>query len=253
VLEAHDVFVPNAHEHIVPVPEDRPAILLLDIGGLNLVLVVELVTVEVDAVGVHVDLFPSVRNESRRVDRHAGLLHDAPSRRPRAGPCRLPGLRLTSATSGSARSLLHAPVCTISGRATDHLRVWVQWRVLAAWSGLSSPLQSPTADPEAVALGRSTRDSEDLSLCPSRWRRRSATVRASPPCTLNTREARKAHPLRSDKRPCPCSTGGDATARIAPGTRQRRRPAADHAGGPPAVCYDGTRRSRMDGEGEFLS
>jgi hypothetical protein len=54
VLEAHDVFVSNAHEHILPVPEDRPAILLLDVGGVNLAFVLEFVTADVDAVRVQV-------------------------------------------------------------------------------------------------------------------------------------------------------------------------------------------------------
>jgi hypothetical protein len=56
VLEAHDVFVSDAHEHIVPVPEDRPAILLLDVGGVNLALVLELVTADVDAIRVQLEL-----------------------------------------------------------------------------------------------------------------------------------------------------------------------------------------------------
>src|SRR3954468_8369832 len=55
-LEAHDVFVSDAHEHIVPVPEDRPAILLFDVGGLNLAFVVELVAANVDAVRVQLEL-----------------------------------------------------------------------------------------------------------------------------------------------------------------------------------------------------
>src|SRR3954447_12718137 len=55
-FEAQDVFVSDAHEHIVPIPEDRPAILLLDVGGLNLALVLELVAANVDAIRVHLDL-----------------------------------------------------------------------------------------------------------------------------------------------------------------------------------------------------
>src|SRR4051812_48537868 len=54
-LEAHDVFVPNAHEHIVPSPEDRPAVLLLDIGGLKVAFVLELVAANVDAVRVQLE------------------------------------------------------------------------------------------------------------------------------------------------------------------------------------------------------
>src|SRR4051812_20551778 len=54
-LEAHDVFVPNAHEHIVPSPEDRPAVLLLDVGGLKLAFVMELVAADVDAVRVQLE------------------------------------------------------------------------------------------------------------------------------------------------------------------------------------------------------
>src|SRR3954470_2658494 len=55
VFEAHDVFVSDAHEYIVPVPEDRPAILLLDVGGVNLALVLELVAANVDAVRVQLE------------------------------------------------------------------------------------------------------------------------------------------------------------------------------------------------------
>src|SRR4051794_10524307 len=55
-LEAHDVFVSDAHEHIVPIPEDRPAVLLLDVGGLNLALVLELVAANVDAIRVQLEL-----------------------------------------------------------------------------------------------------------------------------------------------------------------------------------------------------
>src|SRR3954447_26148645 len=55
-LQAHDVFVSDAHEHIVPIPEDRPAILLLDVGGLNLTLVLELVAANVDAIRVQLEL-----------------------------------------------------------------------------------------------------------------------------------------------------------------------------------------------------
>src|SRR4051794_31743927 len=55
VFEAHDVFVSDAHEYIVTVPEDRPAILLLDVGGVNLALVLELVTANVDAVRVQLE------------------------------------------------------------------------------------------------------------------------------------------------------------------------------------------------------
>src|SRR3954447_21420394 len=55
VFEAHDVFVSDAHEYIVPVPEDRPAILLLDVGGVNLTLVLELVAANVDAVRVQLE------------------------------------------------------------------------------------------------------------------------------------------------------------------------------------------------------
>src|SRR4051812_44714740 len=54
-FEAHDVFVSDAHEHIVPIPEDRPAILLLDVGGLNLALVLELVAANVDAIRVQLE------------------------------------------------------------------------------------------------------------------------------------------------------------------------------------------------------
>jgi hypothetical protein len=49
------VFVSDAHEHIVPIPEDRPAILLLDVGGLNLVLVLELVAANVYAIRVQLE------------------------------------------------------------------------------------------------------------------------------------------------------------------------------------------------------
>src|SRR4051794_20881136 len=49
-LEAHDVFVPDAREHIVPFPEDCPAVLVLDVGSHDLALVFELVAADVDAV-----------------------------------------------------------------------------------------------------------------------------------------------------------------------------------------------------------
>src|SRR5689334_22332630 len=54
-LEAHDVFVSDAHEHIVAIPEDRPAILLFDVGGLDLAFVLELVAADVDAVRVQLE------------------------------------------------------------------------------------------------------------------------------------------------------------------------------------------------------
>src|SRR3954466_4384348 len=56
-LEAPDVFVPDAHEHIVPSPEDRPAILLLDVGGLKLAFVLEFVAADVDVVRVQLEPF----------------------------------------------------------------------------------------------------------------------------------------------------------------------------------------------------
>jgi hypothetical protein len=51
------MFVPNAHEHIGPVPEDCPAILFIDIGGVNLAFVVELVNADVHAVRVQAGPF----------------------------------------------------------------------------------------------------------------------------------------------------------------------------------------------------
>src|SRR4051794_13376115 len=56
-FEAHDVFVSDAHEHIVPSPEDRPAILLLDVGGLKLAFVLEFVAADVDVVRVQLEPF----------------------------------------------------------------------------------------------------------------------------------------------------------------------------------------------------
>jgi hypothetical protein len=121
------VFVPNAHEHIVPVPEDCPAILFLDTGGANLAFVVKLVTADVDAVRVQVGPSPSVRNGSPRwrVDRQAGLI----ARRPLASTPRKP--------HRSARSAGVSP--TIRG-------VWVRCRVLATakWSVKSTLVSGRT-------------------------------------------------------------------------------------------------------------
>jgi hypothetical protein len=55
-FKADDVLIPDAHEYVVSVPEDGPTIFFFHVGGLHLVLVLELVTADVQAVGVHVSL-----------------------------------------------------------------------------------------------------------------------------------------------------------------------------------------------------
>lgn len=52
VLEADDVLVTNPQEDVVLVPEDGPAVLPVDLGGVHLVLELELVAPHVDSVGL---------------------------------------------------------------------------------------------------------------------------------------------------------------------------------------------------------
>jgi hypothetical protein len=53
VLKADDVLVADAHEHVVAGPENRPTVFLVDGRRVDLLLVLELVAPEVQAIGVN--------------------------------------------------------------------------------------------------------------------------------------------------------------------------------------------------------
>src|SRR3954447_9151289 len=103
-FEAQDVFVSDAHEHIVPIPEDRPAILLLDVGGLNLALVLELVAANVDAIRVQLELLLIFFGMAGSLAQGTGPSGDArPPRVGRAGRGRQRPTPLHSPAVGSFR------------------------------------------------------------------------------------------------------------------------------------------------------
>jgi hypothetical protein len=52
MFKAHDVFVANSQEDVIATPEDGPAVLAVDLAGMNHVLELELVAAEVDAISL---------------------------------------------------------------------------------------------------------------------------------------------------------------------------------------------------------